>query len=297
MAKAVIFGAGGQDGYYLSMLLEQKGIMVFKVTKNDENRDLEITNAAAVTSFIRTEQPDYVFHFSASSSTKHEHLAVNHAIIATGTINILEAVRAHSPKTKVFITGSGLQFRNENLPIKETDPFAVNDAYSLARVESVYAARYFRDAFGLKVYVGYLFNHDSPRRKPQHMSQKIVHFLKETIAGTHQKIEIGDLTAKKEWGFAGDIVEGIWTLINQDDVFEATIGTGKAYSIKDWLDVCFHFRNLNWEKHVLPLEGYTSPYKILVSEPTTIFQLGWQPKVSFEQLSHMMINETNEKTK
>ena len=142
--NAIIFGANGQDGFYLSGLLEQKGIKVIGVSRSGNFLKTNIADFAEVAELIKSSAPDFVFHLAANSTTRHDAIFENHETISTGTFNILEAVRLHSPTTKVFISGSGLQFENKNLPIKESDPFEARDAYSVSRIQSVHAARYFR---------------------------------------------------------------------------------------------------------------------------------------------------------
>jgi GDPmannose 4,6-dehydratase len=137
--------------------------------------------------------------------------------------------------------------------------------------------------------VGYFFNHDSPLRTERHMTQKIAAVVKRIAAGSHEKIEIGDIKAVKEYGFAGDIVKGIWALVNQEELTEANISTGKGYSIADWLDQCFAVTDKDWKEYVTVLPGFVAPYKQLVSDPSRIFSLGWKPEVELQQLAEMMM--------
>ncbi|HOY41717.1 MAG TPA: GDP-mannose 4,6-dehydratase [Chitinophagales bacterium] len=287
---AIIIGANGQDGYYLSELLKVNGVTVVGVSKRGDFLRTDITKYEEVAALVKELQPSYIFHLAANSTTRHEVMFENHETICTGTLNILEAVKNYSPASKVFISGSGLQFVNNNQPIKETDPFEARDPYSISRIQSVYAARYFR-RLGLKVYVGYFFNHDSPRRTERHMAKKIAEAVKRIAAGSSEKLEIGDSTVIKEWTFAGDVVKGIWQLIQQDLVFEANIGSGKGYSIEEYLSVCFSIIHKDWKDHVILKNDFTPEYKQLVSDASLIFSLGWKPDVSFEQLAEMMINQ------
>ena len=160
---SIIFGANGQDGFYLTRLLQQQNHKVIGVSRGGDFLKTDITDYEAVSALFKQYQPDRIFHLAANSTTRHDAIFENHDTISTGTITILEAAKNFSPNAKVFISGSGLQFENNDLPIKETDPFKANDAYSIARIQSVYAARYFR-TLNLKVYVGYFFNHESPLR-------------------------------------------------------------------------------------------------------------------------------------
>ena len=288
--KAIIFGANGQDGFYLSKLLEEKGIAVIGVSRSGNFLKTNIGSFTEVADLIKSTAPDFVFHLAANSTTRHDALFENHETISTGTFNILEAVRLHAPNTKVFISGSGLQFENKNLPIKETDPFEARDAYSVSRIQSVYAARYFR-TLGLKVYVGYFFNHDSPRRSERHMAQKIAATARNVAKGVAEKLEIGDMSVIKEWTYAGDVVEGIWLFVNQDEIFETNISSGIGYSILDWVKVCFGLIGKDYQDYISEKNSFTAEYRQLVSDAGLIKSLGFNPKVSFEDLAKMMIDE------
>lgn len=285
--KAVIFGITGQDGYYLSSFLKEKGGEVIGVGKTDPV--IKLSDYETIASLVRQTQPACIFHLAARSSTRHEALFENHETIDTGTLHILEAVKNHSPATKVFISGSGLQFKNAGQPIKETDPFEARDPYSVSRIASVYTARYYR-SLGIRAYVGYFFNHDSPLRSEQHMSKKIAEAAKRAGRGGTEKLEIGDLDAVKEYGFAGDIVKGIWTLVNQEAVMEANIATGKGYSIRDWLQACYGHVGKNWTDFVAVNTAFKPDYRQLVADPSTLFALGWKPETGFEQLAAIMMH-------
>jgi GDPmannose 4,6-dehydratase len=282
---AIVFGDKGQDGFYLSALLKDNGYSVIGVSRNHTT---SISDYNAVAELVQQHQAAYIFHLAANSTTSHEALFENHATIAKGTLNILEAVKRNSPLTKVFISGSGLQFRNEGKPIKESDPFEARDPYSVSRIQSVYAARYFRSS-GIKTYVGYFFNHDSPLRTERHMTKKIAAAAKRIAAGSHEKLTIGDLDAVKEYTYAGDIVKGVWALVNQDEIFEANISSGKGYSIKEWLQECFSLVDKDWQEYVVANPDFISGYKQLVSDPSLIFSLGWKPEVNFEELAKLMM--------
>jgi len=313
--KAIIFGASGQDGFYLHQLLKHKNVETVCVSRSvDDRRNAgcqpaflrsEDTQASSLRSdgtvgdvadwnfvenLTKTHQPDFVFHLAANSTTRHEALFDNHAAISTGTINILEAVNRHSRHTKVFLSGSAMQFENNNTPIDESTPFAPLSPYAVSRIQSVYAGRYFR-SLGLKVYVGYFFNHDSPRRPLNHLNQKIATVAKNISKGIDERIEIGDVTVEKEFNYAGDTVEAVWTLVNQDEVFEAVIGSSEAHSIEEWLELCFISVNKNWRDHVVKKKDFTPEYKILVSNPKLIKSLGWQPKVDIKGLAKIMMEE------
>ena len=289
MMKAIIFGANGQDGFYLSKLLEEKGIAVIGVSRSGNFLKTNIASFTEVAELIKTTAPDFVFHLAANSTTRHDAIFENHETISTGTFNILEAVRLHTPNTKVFISGSGLQFENKNLPIKETDPFEARDAYSVSRIQSVYAARYFR-MLGVKAYVGYFFNHDSPRRSERHMAQKIAATAVRIANGSDEKLEIGDMSVIKEWTYAGDVVEGIWLLVNQENIYEANISSGLGYSILDWVKECYSLIGKDYQEYVIERNDFKAEYRQLVSDSSLITSMGFAPKVNFAALAKMMVD-------
>ena len=285
--KALIFGANGQDGYYLSQLCEKQGMEVIGISRSGNWHHGDVSNYQQVEQLIQNYTPHYIFHLAANSTTHHDVLFENHQTIATGTLNILEAVYKHSPKTKVFIAGSGLQFKNQGEPISEQTPFAATSPYAVSRIQSVYAARYYRN-LGLPVYVGYLFHHESPKRKSNHISQKIILATKRIGNGSKEFIELGDIKVEKEWGFAGDIVRGVLKIVEQDDIFEAVIGTGISYSIEDWLKECFSLINKNWHDYIRLKTSFVPDFRRLVSSPKQIKLLGWEPTISLSELAYIM---------
>jgi GDPmannose 4,6-dehydratase len=287
--KALVFGINGQDGYYLSDLLKEEQIEVIGISRKGNYSIGSVADHSFVECQIKQHQPDYIFHFAANSTTRHFALFENHETISTGTLNILEAVRLHCPAARVFLSGSAMQFVNEGLPINEQTSFEASSPYSIARIQSVYAGRYYRNKFGIRVYTGYFFNHDSPLRTEHHVNQKIVKAAQRIANGSSELLELGNVDVQKEFGFAGDTVRAVWTLVNQEKVFEAVIGTGESHSIKDWTQSCFENAGKDWTKYVVIKPDFVPEYKILVSDPRVIKSLGWQPKVSFKKLAELMM--------
>ena len=288
--KALIFGASGQDAYYLARLCEERGIQPICVSRSagGDWRRGDVANREQVNALVSEHRPAYIFHLAANSTTRHDALFENHATISTGALNVLEAARTLVPEARVFLSGSGLQFVNRGQPISEQDPFDANSPYSVARIHSTYAARYYR-RLGVRVYVGYLFHHDSPLRKPHHVSQKIAQAVRRIADGSGETLEMGDVSVRKEWAFAGDIAAGILALVTQDGVAEACIGTGESHAITDWLEACFRLKGLDWREHVRLAEGFRAEYPLLVSDPTTIHALGWRAEVNLPRLAEMMV--------
>lgn len=287
--RAIVFGAGGQDGHYLSALLTARGIHVIGISRTTGERRGDVGSRGFVDELIRVERPDYIFHLAANSTTRHDEIFENHETISTGALNILEATRRHRQDARVFIAGSAMQFLNTGDPISERSPFEASSPYAVARIQAAYAARYFRGKFGMRVYCGYLFNHDSPLRADKHVNQMIVSAVKRIANESNERLELGDLSVEKEFGFAGDVVEAIWQLVNQDETFEVVIGTGRAHSIEEWVDYCFRAVGKDWRQHVIVKHGFRPEYKRLVCDNTLLLSLGWRPKVGFEKLADMML--------
>lgn len=287
--RALIFGVNGQDGQYLSALLATSGVEVLGTSRSGGDVRGDVADPAFVETAIRRHSPDYIFHLAANSSTRHETLFDNHRAIATGSLNVLEYARIHAPAARVFISGSAMQFRNVGEPIDERTAFEGSSPYSIARIQSVYAARYFRTAFGMRVYVGYFFNHDSPLRSERHVNQKIVSALRRIVSGSRERLVLGNVDVRKEFNFAGDVVNAAWTLVNQERVFEAVIGCGVAHRISEWLDHCFGKAGLQWREHVDIDPSYVPEYQVLVSNPAVIRGLGWRPTLDMAGLADLMM--------
>lgn len=288
--KAIIFGANGQDGRFMQRLLHSHHIAVTVVSRSGNYERGDVKDVYFVNERIRSIQADYIFHFAADSTSKHESLFSNHDSISTGTLNILEAVRLYSPHSRVFLSGSALQFRNIGLPINEVTPFEAKSAYAVARIHSVYAARYFRDKFGIKIYIGYFFNHDSEYRSVRHVNMMIIDRIKRIESGALNILEIGDIEVEKEFNYAADIVEAVWILVNQDFIFEAVLGSGEGFKIKEWIEYNFTRIGKSWQNYIVINNEFSVEYKRLVSDPTIIKRLGWEKKTSFIQLADLMWN-------
>lgn len=285
----LIFGINGQDGYYLNSILTKEGFNVIGISRQGGNwvkgnvADFEFTR-----NLIRDHQPDYIFHLAANSTVQHFALFENHETISTGTLNILESVRLHCPQSKVFLSGSAVQFKNDGSPISEQAAFEASSPYSFARIQSVYAARYYR-TLGLKVYVGYFFHHDSPLRHDRHLNMKIIKAALKIKNGSDEVFEIGDPNVIKEFNHAYDLMKAIWLLVNQDMVFEAVIGSGIGYKIQDWIDICFELVGIDQRNHITLSPHYRSRFSSLISDPKTIRSLKWKPLYDIRYLAKDMI--------
>jgi len=295
LKKVIIFGASGQDGFYLNELLIREQFEIVNISRTSGDFNGSVGDYNFVENIIKVLKPVYVFHFAATSSTHHNVTLENNNSISTGAINILESVKRHSLGTKVFISGSALQFKNNGFPIDEETPFDYSTTYAISRTYSVNLARYYREKFGIKAYIGYFFNHDSPLRSEKHINQKVVSHLVKVKRGSNDKLTIGNLNVRKEFSFAKDIVEAVWILINQDNLYETVIGSGISYSIKDWVSYCFEKYSLDWKNHIVIDENYKSDYEILVSNPQKIKLLGWKQKINIYELADLMLQSEFDK--
>ncbi len=287
--KAVIFGSNGQDGYYLKRLVEANGLKCLTVSRASANMLGDVSDFQMVSGIIQREIPDFVFHLAAVSNEAHSFIFENHSAISTGALNILEAVRLYAPYAKVFLSGSGLQFKNVGLQIDENSPFELNSIYSVARIHSVLMSRYFRDFFGVNVYVGYLFNHDSPIRSERYLCQKVAQTAVKIKLGFQSELVLENMGSIREFAYASDIVEGIWFLVNQEESFEAVIGTGIGYSLLDWIERCFDSVKVDWRSHVSFKIEQPSARPALVSRPVTINNIGWYPRYSIDKFAEVMV--------
>jgi GDPmannose 4,6-dehydratase len=292
VATALIFGAGGQDGHYLAEVCAERGLTAVGCSRSGGRwLTCDVADAATVSTLVRQYQPAFIFQLAANSTTRHDALADNHAAIATGTLIVLEAAHQHAPQARIFLPGSGVMFKNEGQPLSERDEFVAASPYALARIYAVHAGRYYRSR-GLKVYVGHLFHHESPRRGPGHVSRMIVDAARRAAAGDATPFEIGDPSVEKEWTYAGDVAAGMLALVEQDDVFEAAIGSGCTHSIQDWVEACFGLAGCDWRPLLRQRAGFVPEYRRLVSDPSTMQKLGWAPKVGFAKLAAMMMAQT-----
>lgn len=288
--NVLIFGSSGQDGYYLRMLCEKKGYTVIGVSRSEGDWIRgSVSDKALVYDLIKKYQPYCVFHLAANSSTSHDIIYENNETICNGSINILEAVYTCSKHTKVFLSGSGLQFVNTGLPIKETDDFFAGSPYAAQRIFTTYLARYYR-TLGVQAYVGYFFHHDSPLRADRHLNIKIVKAALRIKGGSNEKISIGNIDVIKEFNHASDMMEAIWILVNQESVFETVIGSGKGYPIGKWIEVCSEILGFDVKQFVEIKQGFNSEFESLISNPITIMSIGWKPAYDIVSLAESIIH-------
>jgi len=282
MRNAIITGGNGQDGHYLAELLRHYQVEPVLVNRGS---GIDLGSASVVSGLVESVRPEFIFHLAANSTVDHLAALANHDTIASGSLNILEAVKRHAPECRVFLAGSAYQFLNVGNPIKETDPWDTESVYCAARGYSNLLARAYR-SMGLSVYFGYFFHHDSPRRGLRHLSGQIANAAKSKLP-----ITIGDISVVKEWTWAGDSMEAVWSLVNQDTIWEANIGTGIGRTVAEFCEACYLSMGLRWQDFVRSNNDFTPKFQRLTCDPERIYSTGWRPRYDMEYLASAMVSQ------
>jgi GDPmannose 4,6-dehydratase len=279
--RILIFGAGGQLGRFLALAGEARGCEVI-ASRHD------VCDARYVAQIIGDSGPAMICNLAATSATEHATAAAHHATIGGGTLNILEAVAALSPKTRVFLAGSVLQLRNRGLPIGEDDPPSCESAYAVARNYSLSMASYYRDRMGVNVKFGIMFHHESPLRKPHFVSRMVADAARRMRDGGSVKLPLRDASVVKEWTWAGDTAEAVFTFMEQDEFQVANIGSGIGHSIEEWACRCFALVGRHWSDGLTVEEPASNAST--VANPARLLAMGWRPKVDLAALAEIMVN-------
>lgn len=289
--KAIIFGITGQDGYYLEQLLEKNKIKVFGTSskKSKSYEFIDLSNFKKVFEYIESITPDYIFCFSAISKTAHSEILENHKIINNGTLNILESIRTINPNCKIFIPGSAVQFKLNNFPIDEQSLQYPNSPYAVDRIYTYNLSKYYRDIFGLKIYYGYLFHHDSPLRNHNHLSIEIIKKIKKLKDTGQNQLIIKNLNYTKEFNHAKDIVKAIWVFLSQDQVFEIVIGSGDPISIKSFISLVLKEFGMDQNFQF----GHLGNEEIVTCSPKILKKMGWTPDYNIQGLIRDIILNGN----
>lgn len=267
MKKAIIIGAGGQDGHYLAKILESRKYKVFKTYRtNKSGYKLDIANFNELKNFISRTKPALIFNLAARSDTSHKATHENARTIVIGTVNLLEACFQLGSKAKIFLAGSGLQFENENKPIKKKNALSFRSGYACARNSSLFYARYYR-MLGLKIYYGFLFNHESVLRSPFHLTKRLWRDAMRLKNGEIDKIDIIDDSVVKEWSHAGSTCESIYKFVASPKPGEEIIGSGRGYSINQFVLKILSIYKHRHKGKLFKRTGQKAEYKKMVSTP------------------------------
>jgi len=319
MKTALITGITGQDGSYLAELLLEKGYMVHGVIRrassfNTERIDHlyqdrheeevrlmlhygELADATVLRRIIDKTRPDEVYHLAAQS---HVRVSFDEPIYtadvdALGTLRLLEAVREqadHGHEIRLYNAGTSEMFGASPPPQSEETGFHPRSPYAVSKVAAHWYAVNYREAYGLHVANGILFNHESPRRGETFVTRKITRAVGRLKVGLQEKMFLGNLDARRDWGFAGDYVEGMWRMLQHDEPDDFVLATGRSHSIRDFLDAAFGCVDLDWTEFVEFDERYLRPTEVdhLEGDSSKAREtLGWAPTVGFEELVEMMV--------
>lgn len=314
MKTALITGITGQDGSYLAELLLSKGYEIHGIVRRVAIEDPEhrlwrikhlldkiILHSASLESFpsvfkiIEQVKPDECYHLAAQSyvsySFEDEFSTIDTNI--NGTHYLLAAVKERTPKCKFYFAGSSEMFGNVNQsPQNELTPFQPRSPYGISKVAGFHLTRNYREAYNIFAVNGILFNHESPRRGYEFVTRKVTNAAARIKCGLEKKLKLGNLNAKRDWGYAGDYVEAMWLMLQQDRPDEYVIATGISHSVKDLVQVAFDCVGLNWQNYVEVDERLFRPAEIFALKgdyTKAKKKFSWEPKVSFVELIQKMV--------
>lgn len=310
--KALITGITGQDGSYLAEFLLEKGYKVYGLTRRTSTVNFErikhiedkidlvqgdLLDQGSLQSALDETQPDEVYNLAAQSfvKTSWNQPVLTGEVTAIGVVRMLEAVRAVCPKVKFYQASSSEMFgKVTETPQKETTRFYPRSPYGVAKVYGHYIAVNYRESYDMFACSGILFNHESPRRGLEFVTRKISHAAARISLGKQQKIELGNLDSKRDWGFAGDYVEAMWLMLQQARPDDFVIATGETHSVEEFVKLAFAAVGIdNWSKYVeANNKKHMRPAEVdyLIGDSSKAKQiLGWQPKTSFKDLVEMMV--------
>jgi len=312
MKTALITGITGQDGSYLAELLLEKGYEVHGTVRRSSSFNTgridhifdrlqlhyaDLTDFASLCDILDIVNPDEVYNLAAQSHVRVSFDMPIYTGDATGmgALRLLEALKTVSPHSRFYQAGSSEMFGLvQDNPQKITTPFYPRSPYGCAKVMAHYATINYREAYGLHASNGILFNHESPRRGETFVTRKITRALGRIKYGLQEKLVLGNLDAKRDWGFAGDYVKAMWLMLQQDKPGDYIVATGETWSVRDFLDWAFKFSGLSgtWEDHVVFDKRLLRPTEVdllLGDSSQTKAALGWEPSMSFRALVCMMV--------
>jgi len=311
--RALITGITGQDGSYLADSLLEKGYEVFGMVRRSASPNLEriehiqehltlvpgdITDLSCLCRIMEDVQPDEVYNLAAQSFVKVSFEEPIHTCNTTGMgfLNVLEAVRLINPKIKIYQAGSSEMFgKVHESPQSETTPFHPRSPYGVAKVFAHWAAVNYRESYGMFVSNGILFNHESPRRGEEFVTKKIVDSVARIYKGKQDKLELGNLDARRDWGFAGDYVEAMHLMLQHNKADDFVVCTGETHTVREFCEAAFNYVGLSYRDYVEVNPAFYRPAEVelLVGDHSKITKdLGWSPKVSFSNLVHMMMEDS-----
>ena len=317
MKKALITGITGQDGSYLSDLLLSKGYHIYGIIRRSSSFNTgridhvyqdphvhgaqltlvygDLNDASSLNRIIRTVAPDEIYHLGAQSHVRVSFDIPEYTgeIVALGTVRLLEAIRETGISTRFYNASSSEMFGSAPPPQREDTHFQPRSPYAAAKLYAHWMTTNYREGYGMFTCSGILFNHESPRRGETFVTRKITKALARIKLGKQDKLFLGNLDAKRDWGFAGDYVEAIWLMLQQDKPDDFVIATGETHSVREFLEEAFRYLNLDWNKYVEIDPRYYRPTEVDVLQGDASKarnKLGWKAKVTFKELVRLMVD-------
>ncbi|HVV58923.1 MAG TPA: GDP-mannose 4,6-dehydratase [Gaiellaceae bacterium] len=316
--KAFITGITGQDGSYLAEILLEKDYEVYGMIRRSSSfntarvdhifGDIELvfgdlTDASSLNQLMRTIRPDEVYNLGAQS-----HVRVSFDIPeyttdtgAMGTLRLLDAIREEGVEARFYQASSSEMFgKVHEVPQTEETPFHPRSPYGVGKVFGYWITRNYREAYGMFATNGILFNHESPRRGPTFVTRKITRAVGAILRGEQDSLALGNLDAKRDWGYARDYMEGAWRMLQADEPDDFVLATGETHSVREFLEEAFGYVDLDWRDYVRFDERYVRPAEVdlLIGDASKAKEkLGWEPTVRFRELVRMMVDADRERTR
>jgi GDPmannose 4,6-dehydratase len=317
LKKALVTGISGQDGSYLAELLLDKGYEVHGIVRRSSSFNTDridhlyhdphetgvrlythygdLSDPVALTKLLYELQPDEIYHLGAQSHVRVSFDIPEYTFDVTGagTLRLLEAIRESGVSTRFYQASSSEMYGSAPPPQSETTPFHPRSPYAVAKVAAYWAAVNYREAYGMFASNGILFNHESERRGETFVTRKITRAVARIKHGIQDKLYLGNLEAKRDWGYAPDYVEAMWMMVQADEPDDFVVATGEAHTVREFLELSFRRAGLEWEPHVEIDPRYFRPSEVdalLGDASKARDKLGWQPRVGFEELVGIMVD-------
>jgi GDPmannose 4,6-dehydratase len=315
--RALITGITGQDGSYLAEFLLSHGYEVHGIIRrastfntrridhiyqdpHDQNSRLflhygDLSSGEQLTNLVYNLQPDEIYHLGAQSHVKVSFEIPEYTGDTTGlgTSRLLEAIRRSGIKTRFYQASSSEMFGSAPPPQNEKTPFQPRSPYGVAKVYAHWMTVNYREAYRLFTCSGILFNHESPRRGETFVTRKITRTIASILAGKQKKLYLGNLDAKRDWGYAPEYIEGMWRMLQRPEPEDFVLGTGEAHSVREFVEEAFNYVGMDWQQRVEHDSRYLRPTEVdcLVADATKARQeLSWEPKITFRELVHIMVD-------
>jgi len=314
--RAFITGVTGQDGSYLAELLLEKGYKVYALRRRtsipildniahiqDEIEFIEgdLLDLGSLIRAIQIAKPDEVYNLAAQSfvGSSWDQPILTGQVTALGVANMLEAVRIAKPDARFYQASSSEMFgKVKEVPQRETTPFHPRSPYGVAKVYGHWITVNYRESYGMFACSGILFNHESPRRGIEFVTRKVTDGVARIKLGLQNELRLGNLDARRDWGFAGDYVKAMWLMLQQDEPDDYVVATGETHSVQELVEIAFRHVGLDWRDYVVVDEKYVRPAEVdlLIGDASKAREkLGWRQEVSFEELVRMMVDSDLER--